>query len=51
VERVNRTVGEALAEHELEDVTQARDVLGWIIHWYNNERMHSALHFLRPADY
>jgi putative transposase len=51
VERANRTVGEALAEHDLEDVTQARKVLGTIIHWYNDERLHSALHFLRPMDY
>jgi hypothetical protein len=30
---------------------QARDVLAKIVGWYNEERLHSALGFLRPADY
>lgn len=51
VERVNRTIGEALEEVELRDYAHAREVIGGIIHWYNHERLHSALHFLRPVDY
>jgi putative transposase len=51
VERANRTIGEALEEVELRDYEHAREVIGGIIDWYNNERLHSALHFLRPVDY
>ena len=30
---------------------QAEETIGRIIHWYNNERLHSSLGFLRPVDY
>ncbi|MHA1574309.1 MAG: hypothetical protein ACTSX8_09970 [Alphaproteobacteria bacterium] len=30
---------------------QARDVIGKIVGWYNEERLHSALGFLRLVDY
>lgn len=36
---------------ELTDLWQARDVLARIIAWYNTERLHSALGYLRPIDY
>lgn len=51
IERANRTVREALEEHDLENRLEAEDVLGRIINWYNSERLHSSLGFLRPADY
>ena len=51
IERAYRTVREALEGEELTDLLQARDVLAKIVHWYNEERLHSALGFLRPADY
>ena len=51
VERAHRTVGEALDEVELRDLTQAREVIARIVQWYNEERLHSALRFLRPVDY
>jgi putative transposase len=51
IERAHRTVGEALDEVELRDLTQARQVIAQIVRWYNEERLHSALHFLRPVDY
>jgi transposase InsO family protein len=50
-ERLQRTLGEALEEEELTDYYQTRDVVGRIIRWYNEERLHSALGFLRPVDY
>ena len=51
MERSNRTVREALEEEELETRYQAEDALARIIHWYNTERLHSSLGFLRPIDY
>lgn len=51
VERVQRTFGEALDGHDLENALQARDVIAKMIRWYNEERLHSALGFLRPVDY
>jgi transposase InsO family protein len=56
MERSNRTVREAMDEIELEtdpeaNRYQAEDALRRIIDWYNNERLHSSLGFLRPIDY
>lgn len=51
MERSNRTVREALEEEELATRYQAVDALARIIHWYNTERLHSSLGFLRPIDY
>jgi transposase InsO family protein len=51
VERSNRTLREALEETELADRQEAERTLERIIRWYNDERLHSALGFLRPQDY
>lgn len=51
IERSNRTLREALDGEALSDLLQARDVLAGIIRWYNDERLHSALGYLRPIDY
>lgn len=51
VERAHRSLGEALDEVELRDLEHARMVVDEIVRWYNEERLHSALHFLRPIDY
>jgi putative transposase len=51
MERSNRTLREALEGEELTDLLQARDVIARIIAWYNGERLHSALGYLRPIDY
>ena len=51
MERSNRTIREALEEEELETRYQAEDALERIIDWYNMERLHSSLGFLRPVDY
>ena len=46
-----RTIGEQIEEHELQDFAQARAVIAAIIEAYDTIRLHSALSFLRPADY
>jgi transposase InsO family protein len=51
VERSNRTLREALEETEFTSRQEAEETLERIISWYNNERLHSALGFLRPTDY
>jgi putative transposase len=51
IERSNRTLREALDGEELRNLLQARDVIARIIEWYNRERLHSALGYLRPIDY
>lgn len=51
IERSNQTLREVLEGEQLTDLLQARDVIARIIRWYNCERLHSALGYLRPIDY
>ena len=51
IERTHRTFNEALDGQEMTDYLHAERVIGKMIRWYNEERLHSALEFLRPADY
>ena len=51
MERSNRTLREALEEEDLETRHQAEDAITRIVGWYNTDRLHSSLGFLRPIDY
>jgi len=51
VERAQRTIGDALEGEELSNYYKAVRVIERVVHWYNHQRLHSALGFLRPVDY
>jgi putative transposase len=51
MERSNRTLREALEGEEFSNRYEAEEALGRIIRWYNTERLHSSLGYLRPMDY
>ena len=51
IERYHRTLDEPLSELDTEDFASTEEALDRIIDHYNNQRLHSALSFLRPIDY
>jgi hypothetical protein len=52
IERYHRSVREeAFGDTEAEDLYHARELLAEWVRYYNEERLHSALQYLRPADY
>jgi len=52
IERYHRSVREeAFGDTEVDNFYRARDLLGEWGRYYNEERLHSALKYLRPVDY
>jgi putative transposase len=49
IERSFRTLREALEGHELTNLLEAERVLGRLVRWYNEDRLHSALEYLPPV--
>jgi transposase InsO family protein len=51
MERANRTFREALEMEEFTNRYEAEEAIGRVIRWYNEQRLHSSLGYLRPMDY
>jgi transposase InsO family protein len=52
IERYHRSVREeAFADTEVRDPYQDRELLAEWVRYYNQERLHSALKYLRPVTY
>lgn len=51
VERWHRTMGEKYEGSEPGNLFEGKEVIDRIVIWYNDERLHSALNYLRPIDY
>ncbi len=56
IERYHRSVreeafGEAFGDTDVDNFYRARDLLGKWVRYYNEERLHSALKYLRAVDY
>ena len=51
IERLHRTLREDLEGEALTNLLEAERVFGRIVRRYNEERLHSALGYLTPADY
>jgi transposase InsO family protein len=51
IERMHRTLREELDGEALTDLLEAEKVFARVVRRYNEQRLHSALGFLTPADY
>ena len=51
VERLHRSLREGLSDQEMEDLSHAREIIGKWVAYYNNERLHAGIMYLRPRDY
>lgn len=51
IERFHRSLREEMTDKNLKDLGQARIMIGRWVDYYNNQRLHAGIRYLRPADY
>jgi putative transposase len=51
IERFFRNLRDGLSESELSDLGKAREIIREWVEYYNNERLHAGIRYLRPKDY
>jgi transposase InsO family protein len=51
MERFHRSLREGLSDKELVDLSRAREIIGRWVDYYNNERLHAGIFYMRPKDY
>ena len=51
IERLHRSLREGLSEKDLRDLSHARQIIGEWVEYYNCERLHAGILYLRPSDY
>ena len=51
VERLMRTLGDKIEDHDLKGEAHAREVVSEVVRKYNQEHLHAALNFFTPMDY
>jgi transposase InsO family protein len=51
VERLMRTLGDKIEDHDLEGEAHAREVVAEVVRKYNEDHLHAALNYLAPLDY
>ena len=51
MERFHRSLRDGLSDKELVDLSRAREIIGHWVNYYNNERLHAGILYMRPRDY
>lgn len=51
MERFLRNLREGISENELKDLGRAREIIKEWVAYYNNERLHAGIKYLKPRDY
>jgi putative transposase len=51
IERFHRSLREELSEKDLKNLSLAREIIGQWVDYYNHQRLHGGLKYLRPANY
>jgi len=51
IERYHRSVRDGLSDQELKDLLHAREIIEKWVAYYNNERLHAGIMYLRPRDF
>jgi len=51
IERFHRSLRDEMSDKELQDLGNARKMIGQWVDYYNHQRLHAGIRYLRPVDY